>query len=136
MNAENQGAYLPAAEANPLSIGPVDYPSVGDGERGSEDITFEVIEKIEGNKFVTCSIPVPENKPEGVGAKFIFASTIKGNEVGPLIFEQFLPLALAKKAYHTAPLPHVVGSGLDKVQEAYDLGKGGATSAKKLVGTL
>ncbi|KAK7699106.1 hypothetical protein SLS64_011883 [Diaporthe eres] len=105
-------------------------------QRGSEGITFEIIEKVEGNKFVTCATPVPENKPEGVGAKFIFASTIKDNEVGPLIFERFLPSALAKNAYHTAPLPHVVGSGLDKVQEAYDLGKGGATSAKKLVVTL
>lgn len=104
-------------------------------QRGS-GIIFEIIEKVDGNKFVTCAMPVPENKPEGVGAKFIFASSIKDNEVGPLIFQQFLPSALAKKAYHTAPLPHVVGSGLDKVQEAYDLGKGGATSAKKLVVAL
>lgn len=108
----------------------------GFGIQRKSEIIFEIIEKVDGNKFVTCAMPVPENKPEGVGAKFIFASTIKDNEVGPLIFQQFLPSALAKKAYHTAPLPYVVGSGLEKVQEAYDLGKGGATSAKKLVVTL
>ncbi|PSR81485.1 putative zinc-binding alcohol dehydrogenase domain-containing protein cipB [Coniella lustricola] len=102
-------------------------------QRGCEKVIFEVISKTEGNKFVTCAMPVPEDKPEGIGAKFIFSSTIKDNEVGPLIFEEYLPVALAKKAHQIAPPPRIIGHGLDKIQEGYNLGKSGATSAQKLV---
>lgn len=104
-------------------------------QRGSEDIVFEVVAKSEGRKFVTCAMPVPENKPASVDAKFVFASTIKDNEVGKVIFEDFLPAAL-ERSYQTAPPPLVVGNGLEKVQEAYEMGKSGAYSAKKLLVTL
>ncbi|OTA94318.1 hypothetical protein M434DRAFT_30103 [Hypoxylon sp. CO27-5] len=86
---------------------------------GSENVVFEVVDKSEGAK-----------------AKMVFASTLKDNEVGPVIFDQFLPAALAQKKYQCLPKPLVVGHGLEHVQAAIDQGKSGAVSARKLVITL
>ncbi|XDG09295.1 hypothetical protein ABKA04_008910 [Annulohypoxylon sp. FPYF3050] len=103
--------------------------------QGSEAIVFEVIAKSEGNKFVACAIK-PTNVPEGIEAKMVFAGTLRDNEVGPLIFDQFLPEALAQKKYQCLPKPLVVGNGLENVQSALDKGKSGTVSAQKLVITL
>ncbi|KAI0097427.1 GroES-like protein [Hypoxylon sp. NC0597] len=87
---------------------------------GSEGVVFEVVDKSEGAKI----------------AKMVFAGTLKDNEVGPIIFDQFLPAALAQKKYQCLPKPLVVGHGLEHVQAAIDQGKSGAVSARKLVITL
>ncbi|OTA59196.1 GroES-like protein [Hypoxylon sp. EC38] len=102
---------------------------------GSENVVFEVVDKSEGAKVVACAMQ-PTNVPAGIQAKMIFASTLKDNEVGPVIFGQFLPTALAQKKYQCLPKPLVVGHGLEHVQAAIDQGKSGAVSARKLVITL
>lgn len=71
----------------------------------------------------------------GVRARFVWASTILGNEVGRMLWEGYLPVALAEGRHRPAPRAEVVGSGLDAVQPALDRLRGGV-SATKLVVTL
>lgn len=54
------------------------------------------------------------------------------NEVGPMIFNDFLPKALAKGKIRPKPDARVVGFGLEEIQAAVDLCKAGV-SAQKLV---
>jgi hypothetical protein len=71
----------------------------------------------------------------GVRTKFIFGTSLSANEVGPMIYAEFLPSALAEGRYRAAPAPLVFGAGLDCLQGAFDaLSKG--VSASKLVVTL
>jgi NADPH:quinone reductase-like Zn-dependent oxidoreductase len=51
----------------------------------------------------------------GVRTKFIFGDTLADNEVGPMIYRDFLPAALAAGRYVAAPDPMVVGKGLEFV---------------------
>ncbi|PYH98409.1 GroES-like protein [Aspergillus ellipticus CBS 707.79] len=96
---------------------------------------LQVVADAEGDKFVALSMPAPPNVPDGVGCKFIFASTIKDNEVSHLLYGEYLPAALANGSFVPAPEPEVVGTGLEAIQGALDALKQGV-SAKKLVVTL
>jgi NADPH:quinone reductase-like Zn-dependent oxidoreductase len=71
----------------------------------------------------------------GVRTKFIWGSDLIANEVGPLIFEAFLPTALAQGRFVAAPSPTVVGTGLAQIPEALERQRLGV-SATKLVVTL
>jgi hypothetical protein len=57
------------------------------------------------------------------------------SEVGKVIFEDFLPQALAEGKYVAAPEPMVVGKGLESIQEAFKIQQKGV-SAKKVVVSL
>lgn len=70
-----------------------------------------------------------------VSTKMIWVSTLIANEVGPMIFEAFLPSALAEGRYATAPKAEVVGHGLDAIPAALERQRRGV-SATKLVVTL
>lgn len=70
-----------------------------------------------------------------IRTKFIFGSTLKENEVGTLIYEDFLPQALADGRYLAAPDPQVVGRGLECIQTGFDAQMKGV-SARKVVVTL
>jgi NADPH:quinone reductase-like Zn-dependent oxidoreductase len=73
--------------------------------------------------------------PRGIRARFIWGSSLMNNEVGPMLWEDFLPSALAEGRYIAAPPAVVVGSGLEQVQAALDvLGRG--VSARKVVVSL
>jgi hypothetical protein len=67
--------------------------------------------------------------------KFIWGSSLFGNEVGPMIYEAFLPEALAETRFVAAPAPLVVGHGLDAIPTAIERQREGV-SARKLVVTL
>ena len=117
---------------------------VGDGKtlanayaigNGVAEACLDVVDKSEGDKFVSMILPVPEKLPSGVGAKFIFASDIKDNEVSKVIFEDFLPRALAEGKYIAAPDPQVVGKGFEYIQAGFEVQKKGV-SAKKVVVSL
>ncbi|KAK3320580.1 zinc-binding dehydrogenase [Cercophora scortea] len=69
---------------------------------------------------------------QGVKTKFIFGSSLMGNEVSKVLYEDFLPRALAEGTFVPAPEPEVVGSGLESVQHALDVHRKGV-SAKKVV---
>lgn len=71
----------------------------------------------------------------GIRARFVWGSTLMDNEVGPMLWEEFLPSALATGRYIAAPTAHVVGTGLEQVQVALDELRAGV-SARKLVVSL
>jgi NADPH:quinone reductase-like Zn-dependent oxidoreductase len=76
-----------------------------------------------------------KGKLKQVQAKFIWGSDNMANEVGKAIYEDFLPQALRDGRFVAAPEPHVVGKGLEHIQEAMDLNRKGV-SMKKVVVTL
>ncbi|KAI1452557.1 GroES-like protein [Annulohypoxylon moriforme] len=80
--------------------------------------------------------PPPEGYPEGITSKFIDLGDLSDPDaVIGKIFRDFLPQALASGQFVPEPEPLVVGSGLEKIQEAYDLRLKGV-SAQKIVVTL
>ncbi len=74
-------------------------------------------------------------RQRGVRTKFIWGSDLIANEVGPMIFEAFLPTALAQSRFVAAPSPTVTGNGLAQIPVALERQRLGV-SATKLVVTL
>jgi NADPH:quinone reductase-like Zn-dependent oxidoreductase len=105
--------------------------SVGNGTAAAE-ACLEIVDKIDGKKFVAMAMHFAGNLPDGVGAKFVPPIS---SEVGKVIFEDFLPQALAEGKYVAAPEPMVVGKGLGSIQEAFKIQQKGV-SAKKVVVSL
>ncbi|KFY06926.1 hypothetical protein V492_07607 [Pseudogymnoascus sp. VKM F-4246] len=125
-------AFAGKKSAGALAIGSAD-PAVNVGVAKA---CVDVVVGSEGRKFVAMAVQFdPTQLPEGVGAKFIFGSDLKDNEVGPAVFEHFLPKALEEGAYKCAPEPLEGGHGLESIQEAFELSKKGV-SAQKVVVTL
>lgn len=69
----------------------------------------------------------------GVATKMIWGSALIGNEVGPMIFESFLPGALAEGRFVAAPSPTVVGQGLGQIPAALERQRLGVSAAKLVV---
>ena len=70
--------------------------------------------------------------PRGVHVSGIWGGALKDTEVGPAIYTDFLPTALATGAYRAEPQAEVVGHGLEAIPAGLQrLRKG--VSAKKLV---
>jgi NADPH:quinone reductase-like Zn-dependent oxidoreductase len=99
---------------------------------GSIEVCLEIADKANGANFVASALGVPENKPSGVEAKMVFVTSLKDDSVGPAIFIDFLPKALAQGSYVVAPEPLIVGKGLESLQDGIDAWKNGV-SAKKIV---
>ncbi|RHZ68587.1 zinc-binding alcohol dehydrogenase family protein [Aspergillus thermomutatus] len=95
----------------------------------------EIISKVNSRKFVSLTNPPSGALPKGIESKFVFGADAKDNEVGPAIFEGFLPKALAAGEFKAAPPAEVVGKGLESIQEGLNQLKKGA-SAKKYVISL
>jgi len=74
-----------------------------------------------------------KSKRLGVRTKFIFGSSLLGNEVSRVIYVDFLPQALASGQFVAAPQAQVVGSGLEAVQAAFDLQRQGVSASKVVV---
>ena len=68
-----------------------------------------------------------------IRTKFIFGSTLIDNEVSHVIYEAFLPQALADGRYMAAPDPYVIGTGLAYVQTGFDAQKKGVSARKVVV---
>ncbi len=69
----------------------------------------------------------------GVGMKFIWGGALAGNDLGPAIYRDFLPKALAQGRYRPAPPPHVVGHGLEAIPAALETQKAGVSATKIVV---
>lgn len=67
-----------------------------------------------------------------IKTKMIYGTTLKNNEVSRLIYEDYLPNALAQGSYVAAPEAHVIGEGLNFIQIGLDAQRKGV-SAKKIV---
>ena len=97
-------------------------------------LTVEVVSKSQGSKFVS-TVKGGFNAPEGVTVKSVFGTTIKDNQVGKVIYEDYLPKALVVGTFIPAPNALVTEKGLESVQAALDL-QGRGTSAQKVVVSL
>ena len=72
---------------------------------------------------------------KGVKTRMIWGGSLLENEVGPMIYADFLPRALSEGRYQAAPPPLVAGEGLNAIPNALDrLGRG--VSAQKVLVTL
>jgi len=76
-----------------------------------------------------------KSKVRGIRHKFVFGDTLVDDGVGKEIYEDFLSGAVAEGTYVAVPEPHVVGNGLEFIQEAFKLQRKGV-SAKKVVVSL
>jgi NADPH:quinone reductase-like Zn-dependent oxidoreductase len=70
-----------------------------------------------------------------VATKFVWGGALVDNEVSRVIYQDFLPRALAEGRYTPAPDPLVVGRGLDMIPTALRRQRQGV-SARKVVVTL
>ncbi|OBT79849.1 hypothetical protein VF21_01536 [Pseudogymnoascus sp. 05NY08] len=132
VTADILAAFAGKKSAGAIAIGAVD-PAVN---AGVTKACVDIVAGSEGRKFVAMAVQFdPTQLPEGVGAKFIFGSDLKDNEVGPAVFEHFLPKALEEGVFKCALEPLEGGQGLESIQEAFELSKKGV-SAQKVVVTL
>lgn len=130
------------------------------GHQAAENC-LDVLYRCKGDKFISMATyplpsPLPEtfvllrlipyyvyhtvsnwikSKTRGIRTNYIFGTSLIHNEVGPAIWVDFLPKAIAQGTYICSPDPVVVGNGLDSVQAGLDYLKKGV-SAKKVVVTL
>ncbi|KAI3393596.1 hypothetical protein diail_3900 [Diaporthe ilicicola] len=72
---------------------------------------------------------------KGVKVEFVWGSDLNDGRVAKAVYGDFLAAALARGQFVPAPEPQIVGHGLDKVQEAFEVGREGV-SAKKIVVTV
>ncbi|KAH7417726.1 zinc-binding oxidoreductase CipB [Cadophora sp. MPI-SDFR-AT-0126] len=108
----------------------------GVGFYGAFEACVAVISKTKGSKFIAaCQHPKDIADGSGVTAKFIMGAELRENEVGKVIYEDFMPAALAAGKYIAVPEPKIAGKGLESLQAAIDLWKAGV-SASKIVVTL
>ncbi len=70
-----------------------------------------------------------------IGTNFIWGGALMDNEVSRVIYDNFLPQALADDRYVAAPSPLVIGQGLASIPAAMEAQKNGV-SAKKIVVSL
>ncbi|WP_245635874.1 zinc-binding alcohol dehydrogenase family protein [Herbiconiux solani] len=71
-------------------------------------------------------------RTRGIRARYVWGSSLMTNEVGPMLWGEYLPAALAEGRYVCAPEAEVVGEGLEAIQPALDRLRAGV-SARKLV---
>lgn len=95
--------------------------------------TFEIMGQVEGRRFVTVTLPLQTEPPETVEAATIAGTSLRDDEVGPMIYRDFLPAALAAGHYVAAPPPKVVGRGLEAFQHAVDAQRAGVSGCKLVV---
>ena len=125
---------------------------------GSAELCVDIVHACNGNKFVSMTSPsvsftsgmtfqmalklVSSNvslqvkcRTRHIRTKYIWGSSLKENEVSKVIYEDFLPKALAEGRYVAAPEPSVVGTGLEYIQAGFDAQIKGV-SARKVVVSL
>ncbi|MBN8292458.1 zinc-binding alcohol dehydrogenase family protein [Rhodobacter sp. NTK016B] len=72
-------------------------------------------------------------KRRGVARSTIWGAALMDTDLGPAIFESFLPQALASGQIVAAPPPLVAGHGLNAIQPAFERQKQGVSAAKVVV---
>jgi hypothetical protein len=69
----------------------------------------------------------------GVPMRMIWGGSLWKNEVGPMIYQDFLPAALAEQRFKAAPEPRVVGNSLEQLPAAMELHLKGVSACKLVV---
>jgi NADPH:quinone reductase-like Zn-dependent oxidoreductase len=72
-------------------------------------------------------------KRHGVATPFVWGTALIHNHVGPLIFRDYLPEALACGAFKPSPLCEVAGHGLEAIPAAMAMHEAGVSAAKLVV---
>ncbi|KAL7624941.1 hypothetical protein AAE478_004155 [Parahypoxylon ruwenzoriense] len=116
---------------------------------GSSEASIDVVAAVPGRKFVSqATIPLdlaqdPGNflsrigaimgliswnismaikaKFKGVTTKFVWVTDLMADEVGKMIYNEFLPAALPNGSYKANPDPQIVGSGFESIQQAMNV---------------
>jgi NADPH:quinone reductase-like Zn-dependent oxidoreductase len=107
--------------------------------RGSVPPTLAIAARVRGTRRVAAGQPgvalrlqLLGRRRHGVQVSGVWGGTLKDNDVGPAIFVDYLPAALAAKQYRPAPQAVVLGEGLDQIPVALERIRRGV-SAQKLV---
>lgn len=126
---------------------------------GAADACREILCHVNGNKFIAMATYPVSQKPletfvlprtlfalitwnikhwilckiKGVNSKFIFGYTLIDNGVGKMLYEEYLPKALAHGSFVPSPEPRVVGKGVGSIQRAFDIQREGVSAAKIVV---
>lgn len=107
---------------------------------GSVPRCVDLARRAGGRARVSTTSPAPATilarrraHRHGIHLTSIWAATLKDNDVGPAIFNRFLPSALADGRYIPAPDPLVVGTALTRLPEAFDRLRQGVSAAKVIV---
>jgi NADPH:quinone reductase-like Zn-dependent oxidoreductase len=72
-------------------------------------------------------------KRRGVATPFVWGTALIHNEVGPMIFQDYLPEALARGAFKPSPPCQVAGHGLAAIPAAMAMHEAGVSAAKLVV---
>ena len=92
-----------------------------------------VVSRCEGVRKIAATLPPPEDRPASVDATHIFGTMLKDDDVGPMIYREFLPKGLADGTFVAAPPARISGSGLEALQAALEAQKAGVTATKIVV---
>jgi D-arabinose 1-dehydrogenase-like Zn-dependent alcohol dehydrogenase len=102
--------------------------------------TIEIAARLPGSKRVSTTNPGPITsvrarlaRRRGVTVSTIWGGTLKDNEVGPAIYCDFLPTALASGAYRAEPVATIAGEGLASIPKALDRLREGISATKLVV---
>ncbi len=88
---------------------------------GSLPAVLSIASRAPGRRRIATAMPhlvrlrTAFRRPPGIHVSGIWGGTLKDNEVGPGIYVDFLPAALASGIYQAAPEAVVVGEGLEQI---------------------
>lgn len=106
---------------------------------GSLPRAMRIARSAEGTRRVASAYPTPATsmrklaaRPFSIHVSAIWGGSPAQNDIGPAVFSDFLPAALANGRYHPAPAADIIGRGLAAVPEALATLRAGV-SARKLV---
>jgi hypothetical protein len=94
---------------------------------------FAVVSQCEGKRIVAATLAPSADLPPGVEARHIAGTSLKDDEVGPMIYKDFLPQALVSGSFVASPPARIVGHGLAALQDALQVLKAGVSAVKVVV---
>ena len=119
-----------------------DSPLAGTLAIGARSLSpaLAIASRAPGRRRVASAHPSPiarlrvgRQRRRGIHLGLIWGGTLKDNEIGPAIYVDFLPAALATGAYRAAPPAVVVGDGLHRIPAAIDQLRAGVSATKLVV---
>ena len=111
-----------------MATPPASFDAVPAGRGRLRRLVPAIARMLAGTAMLTLNA-----RRRGVRTKMIWGSALIANEVGPMIFEAFLPAALAEGRFVAAPSPIVVGTGLTQIPVALERQRLGVSAAKLVV---
>jgi NADPH:quinone reductase-like Zn-dependent oxidoreductase len=119
--AKSKGDKFVAVAAGPISL--------GDLVSGGSLVMLRLIPMM----LISTLSNALKARAGGVGSKFIWGGSPVDNEVGPTVYANFLPTALADGRYVAAPPAMVVGQGLEAIESGFEVQKKGMSAEKVVV---